>query len=167
MHVFDSFEGLPASGSSYYTAGDFAGALEEVKNNVAAFGDREIVTFHKGFFAKVLPTLSLGPVSCVWMDVDLESSARDVMQILPQLDRRGCLFSHECWPEHFSESREVIAQQSHESVLPPVKQAFVNDGREPKGKFLAGRLGVVWDHSRSVPPPSSSLGPLYHALLAA
>lgn len=167
MHVFDSFEGLPPSGSSYYAAGDYAGALEEVKKNVGAFGARSVVTFHKGFFADVLPTLSLGPVSCVWMDVDLESSALDVMHVLPQLDGRGCVFSHECWPDHFSESQEVIAQQSHESVLPPVKQAFVNDSRAPKGKFLAGRLGVIWDCSQSVPPPSALLLKLYAALVAA
>ncbi|MFL6527214.1 MAG: class I SAM-dependent methyltransferase [Chthoniobacterales bacterium] len=166
MHVFDSFEGLPVSGSSYYTAGDFAGALEEVANNIAAFGHREVVTFHKGFFADVLPTMSLGSVSCIWMDVDLESSARDLMQVLPLLDRGGCVFSHECWPEHFSESQEVIAPPSHESVLPPVKEAFLNDARQPHGRYLGGRLGVVWDGLRSVPPPSSSLLRLYQVMLA-
>ena len=165
MHVFDSFAGLPASGSSYYCSGDFAGSLGEVTRNVRNFGSPQNVNYHQGFFADTLPQFKTGMVSCIWLDVDLESSARDVMQILPRLDPRGCIFSHECWSDHFDEANSITAPRSHESVLPPVRDAFTADNRQPLGRYLVGRTGVIWDRARSVPPPTPDLLRLYQALL--
>ena len=165
MHVFDSFQGLPASDSAVYQAGEFAGSLEEVKKNVEIFGCPQVLTFHPGFFADVVPKVDLGPIACIWMDVDLESSACDVMRILPRLASKGCVFSHECWPEHFDDRANIIAGRSPDLVLAPIAEAFTNDNRSPKGRYLAGHTGVIWDDARSVPPPAPAMVRLYDATL--
>ena len=101
MQVFDSFAGLPPSESTYHLAGDFTGGLDEVQRNVREFGAAEVVVFHPGFFAETLRGQQLRPI-CIWMDVDLQASSRDVMSIFDQLPPQSCVFSHECWPRHFS-----------------------------------------------------------------
>jgi O-methyltransferase len=165
MHVFDSFEGLPSSESGYYRAGDFAGSLEEVSRNIANFGSPQAVSFHKGFFADVVPTLALGPLACIWMDVDLEISARDALQVLPKLDPRGCLFAHECAPELFDDNGDIVEWRGPEAVLPPVKDAFIADRRAPAGRYLYGYTGVVWDRAASIPAPGPAMIRLYNELL--
>jgi hypothetical protein len=142
MQVFDSFEGLPPSDSSYYEAGDFAGSLAEVERNVGNFGAPDVVSYHKGFFADVLH-VDLGPVACIWMDVDLEVSARDAMQALGRLDPRSCLFSHECAPQSFDDDGRIKIVDSPDSVLPPIREAFIRENRQPLGRFLSGNTGVV------------------------
>jgi hypothetical protein len=47
MHVYDSFEGLPSSTSSYYEKGEFSGSLEEVQRNIEQFGEIEPIIFHR------------------------------------------------------------------------------------------------------------------------
>jgi O-methyltransferase len=165
MHVFDSFQGLPASDSAVYEAGEFAGSVEEVKKNVAIFGCPQVLTFHPGFFADVVPKVVLGPIASIWMDVDLESSARDAMKILPWLAPKGCVFSHECWPEHFDEHANIIAGRGPDLVLAPIAEAFTIDNRSPKGRYLAGHTGAIWDDTRSVPPPAPAMVRLYDAML--
>ena len=54
MEVFDSFEGLPTSESSYYSKGEFAGSLDEVRHHVTQFGAPEVVEFHPGFFDRTV-----------------------------------------------------------------------------------------------------------------
>jgi hypothetical protein len=74
MDVFDSFEGLPPSGSTYYRAGEFAASFDEVVRNVTEFGHPDVVTFHPGFFSESVPGWTRRPAACLWMDVDLEQS---------------------------------------------------------------------------------------------
>jgi hypothetical protein len=164
MHVFDSFAGLPASDSSYYGAGDFAGSFDEVMRNVENFGARQVVTFHKGFFAEVIPTIDL-KIAALWLDVDIESSARSVMNVLPRLHPKGCVFSHECWPEHFDRNGNIMVQPGPDAVLPPIKDAFTADNRPPKGRYFVGRTGAIWDDGKSVPPPAPAMLRLYDAIL--
>ena len=163
MQVFDSFEGLPPSDSIFYEAGDFAGSLAEVKRNVGNFGSPEAVTYHKGFFADVLPHVELGPVACMWMDVDLAVSARDALQVLNRLDPRSCLFSHECRPDYFENDGQIKTGEAPEFVLPPIREAFIREGRQPLGRFLSGNTGVVWDTARSIPAPGPAVLKLYDA----
>lgn len=165
MHVFDSFAGLPASDSIYYKAGDFAGNYDEVIQNVENFGFPQVVTWHRGFFADVIPTVNIGSAACLWMDVDLESSSRDVMTILPKLDPKGCVFSHECWPEHFDNDGRIVEQRSPDFVLTPIKEAFTTANRTPTGRYLVGRTGAIWDSAKSIPPPATAMLQLYHAML--
>jgi len=149
MHVFDSFAGLPPSESGYYRAGDFKGSLPEVQQNVSAFGKIEAVTFHKGFFADTLPASTLQPL-CMWMDVDLESSSRDIMSILDRLPVESCLFSHECYPEYFR-ADGIKEARSADSVIGPILDAFRKHNRQITGMFVSGNMGAFWDRNRGIP----------------
>ena len=151
MHVFDSFAGLPSSDSSYYRAGEFMGSLTEVQANVAAYGQPQVVEYHEGFFAETLPHFDAESANCIWMDVDLESSSRDAMQVFPRLDRRGVLFSHECPPELFADGR-IEATRAPESVVPPILDAFAEAGRPVAGRHIHGHTGAFWDAELGIPP---------------
>ena len=165
LHIFDSFRGLPSSDSTYYTSGDFAGSFDEVVQNVENFGSTRMVIFHRGFFEDVIPKSDVQSIAAIWMDVDLESSARDVMTILPRLDPRGCVFSHECWPEHFEKDGAITSERSPDMVLAPVNDAFTADNRLAQGRYLVGHTGVIWDGTRSVPAPAPAMLKLYRAVL--
>lgn len=143
LHVFDSFEGLPPSEADYYQAGDFAGGFEEVHRNVAEFGTLAPVTFHKGFFTDSVPAWPRVPIACLWMDVDLESSARDALRVFDHLDARGVLFSHECAQSNFDE-RDVRTEPSPMDVVAPIIEAFRAAGRRLEGRFVAGNTGAFW-----------------------
>jgi hypothetical protein len=150
MEVFDSFEGLPASHSGAYQSSDFAGELDEVKQNLAGFGRPRSVRLHKGFFAESLARWDPGDIALVWMDVDLESSSRDVMRIFEHIPRESATFSHECFPRHFVDGT-VVPIATPEAVLLPVVQAYEAAGRTPTGRFISGNTGVVWDRDVGVP----------------
>ena len=119
LDVFDSFEGLPPSEDAYYQEHDFRGTIEEVTDNLRTFGQPSVVQLHKGFFADTLPHFS-DPFACIWMDVDLESSAQDVTGLLPALPIDSCVFSHEIPPGAFVAGRP---QAEATEVLPPYSMA--------------------------------------------
>ena len=167
MHVFDSFAGLPPSKSKYYSAGDFAGSFDEVLRNVSNFGAPEAITFHRGFFSETVTTAALEDIACIWMDVDLESSAQDMLVLLPRLDPKGCVFTHESAPEHFNADGVIVAKRHPDTVLPPIRDAFAADKRRPRGRYLVGATGVVWDQRKSVPVPVPEMLKLYDAVLKA
>jgi hypothetical protein len=146
MDVFDSFAGLPRSDSSYYQEGDYCGTFDEVTDNLLTFGRPEVVTLHRGFFSESMPSYDR-PIMCLWMDVDLAGSAADVMTVLPGLAAEGCVFTHECLKDAFVEGRPVLESTV---VLPPIVQAYKRLGRDPRGQYLTGALGVVLDPSRAI-----------------
>ena len=150
MDAFDSFEGFPESDSDEYVRGEFAGGLDEVKQNVAGLGRLERVRFHKGFFADSLSRWQPDRVALVWMDVDLESSSRDVMQIFDDIPRASAIFSHECWQENFVDGA-VVATGFPEAVLRPIIEKYEEASRTPVGRFIAGNTGVIWDRDDGVP----------------
>jgi len=125
------------------------GSLPEVRRNVSSFGKIESVTFHPGFFADTLPKVDLQPL-CIWMDVDLESSSRDVMTVLGRLPVESCLFSHECRPEHFLRTG-IQAIRGTDSVMGPIVDGFRENGREITGRFLFGNTGAFWDRRYGIP----------------
>jgi O-methyltransferase len=148
MHIFDSFEGLPPSTSSYYSAGDFRGDFEEVKHNVERFGAASAVTYHKGFFSDSIPVSNLPQLIALWMDVDLKSSSADVMSIADKVHPHGAIFSHECEPKNFVNG-EVVA--SSDSVIPPIVDRFRKLGAHLTGRFLSGNTGAFWRGDRAIP----------------
>jgi hypothetical protein len=150
LHVFDSFAGLPPSGSGYYKSGEFTGSLEEVSHNIRTFGKIDSVRFFRGYFSSTVARYRETPLA-VWMDVDLADSARDVTAILPSLAPSSILFTHECAPTDFLEG-EIVAAEGLESVLPPVVSGFRSLGRDPVGCFLGGSMGAIWDRDRGIPP---------------
>jgi hypothetical protein len=151
MHVFDSFAGLPPSESAHYREGEFTGSLPEVQRNVAAYGRPQPVEYHKGFFSETLPGFTERQVMCLWMDVDLASSSADVVTILPRLDRRGVLFSHECTPELF-DAGTVRVERAPEQVVPAILDAFAAAGRPVEARHMHGHTGAFWDAEHGIAP---------------
>jgi hypothetical protein len=159
LHAFDSFAGLPPSDADYYQAGDFAGGFDEVRRNVSEFGRLDSVTFHPGFFVDSVPKWRRVPIACLWLDVDLQSSARDALQVFDVLDPRGALFSHECGAQHFA-GRQVRSEPSPIDVVVPIMDAFRGAGRSVEGRFVAGNTGAFW--SPDVAPPVLTTAALVH-----
>lgn len=108
IHVFDSFAGLPepeAGDSSHalldrpvvhaYSAGMYAGGLDEVRGSVARHGAIEACHFHPGFYSETMPGFDLDCV-LAFVDVDLRNSLEDcVRAIWPRLADGSTLFIHE------------------------------------------------------------------------
>ena len=103
--VFDSFEGLPDHAEPHkrtltgerigFVRGLYAGAEEEVRANVARFGEIGVCEFIKGWFSDALPRLA-EPVAVAFIDVDLAESTRTCLRyIYPRLVPGGVLFSHD------------------------------------------------------------------------
>jgi O-methyltransferase len=121
-----------------------------VTANIRALGKIESVQFYRGFFASTLAIYRGGPMA-LWMDVDLNASARDVMQMLPRIPPASIVFTHECFPGNF---RDGIINESGgpDAVLPPIVAGFRDLRREPAGCYLCGNTGAVWDRNFGVPP---------------
>lgn len=165
MHVFDSFAGLPPSDSRVYTTGEFCGGFDEVVCNVTNFGCPEVIVFHKGFFSDTVASAGLGKIACIWMDVDLESSAKDALAVLPGLHPMSCVFTHESAPHDFDAAQNIVSTPNPEAVLPPIRDAFLARNVKPHGRYLAGATGVVWDSEKAIPTPGPAMLRLYQAML--
>lgn len=150
MHIFDSFEGLPTSDSSGYQNGDFSGSLDEVRGNIERFGELGNVVFHKGYFSESLKNFSMPSLMTLWMDVDLESSAQDVMSIADNLDPAGAIFSHECIREQF-ENGKVTTVRGPDDVVGPIIDRFAALRLELNGAFMAGNTGAFWRLPSGIP----------------
>jgi hypothetical protein len=148
MEIFDSFEGLPPSDSTYYAAGEFCGTLEEVTSHIAEFGQPQVVKYNKGFFCDTVPRFTKSPILCIWMDVDLISSARDVVPLLDRLPRASALFTHE-FPADGAEGGRLIVSKSE--VFPPLDERFRALGRSPVARHLFGCTGAIWDAEQGIP----------------
>ena len=108
LEVFDSFEGMPtpeerdrnhtnlnSKSLHVYSENDWDSSLEEVRRNVAKYGDRSVCTFHPGYFEKTLPTFE-EDCALVFLDVGLRASAEVCLKHLwPLLGNNSYLFSHD------------------------------------------------------------------------
>jgi O-methyltransferase len=105
--VFDSFEGLPEnteqhqksvlghSIEGWFKAGNFNGSMDEVKQNVARYGDISVCTFIKGWFEDTMPSFKQ-PVALAYLDVDLASSTRTCLKNLyPLISPGGAIYSQD------------------------------------------------------------------------
>jgi O-methyltransferase len=101
LHLFDSFEGLPAPAEGdgahlvlseermrTYEGGAYAGSLDEVRSNIRNYGVLDVCEFHKGYFNETLPTFSENIVFA-YVDADLVDSVRDCLRYLWPLLRIG------------------------------------------------------------------------------
>jgi O-methyltransferase len=159
LHVFDSFGGLPASSSGYYTAGEFKGTFDEVLKNVTTFGDPSVCEFHKGFFSESLPKRASSPLCLVWADVDLEVSAEDMIGVFTDLSPRGSLISNEAQPYAYRDGR-IVEAKSPDAVLPVFREALAQRG-VVRGDHLAAVTGSVYVEGQGTPVlPWSLLEPL-------
>lgn len=98
--IYDSFEGLPEKQEGDreavgYTPGDYAGSLEEVKENIRKYGDIGSCEFIKGWFEDTLPELRQ-PILLAFLDVDFEASLDTcVRHIWNNLTEKGYIFIDE------------------------------------------------------------------------
>jgi hypothetical protein len=106
--VFDSFEGMPEPSEidrshvplqsekvHTYEEGSWKGSLDEVRRNVARYGDASVCTFRKGYFDETMPDFDR-PCSLVFLDVGLRSSAETCLRHLwPLLNEEGFCFTHD------------------------------------------------------------------------
>jgi O-methyltransferase len=99
--VFDSFKGLPRrriEDSPVYPVlkeGLFAVGLDEVKSNIAKYGELELCEFREGFFKKTMPHLEQR-IAIAFIDVDLVSSTKTTLKHLyPLIKPQGLLFAHD------------------------------------------------------------------------
>lgn len=98
--VCDSFQGLPPGDAldreaPGYNAGDYCGTFDEVRANIAKYGDIGCCEFVKGWFQDTLPNFKQ-PVVMAFLDVDLESSLNTcVLNLWPLLDGEGYIFIDE------------------------------------------------------------------------
>ena len=150
MHIFDSFEGLPPSEGSGYEAGQYAGSLDEVRENVTRFGSVNSVQFHEGFFCDTFRDWRPPELLCLWMDVDLEVSARDLMVVADRLDPRGTVFSHEC-PAAIFRNGEIVSPPSPDNPVAPIIDRFERLGRSLTGHYVAGFTGAFWPRHGGIP----------------
>ena len=150
MHVFDSFAGLPPSDSDLYRRGEFAGSLAAVTAHVETYGAREMVTFHPGYFADTLSAFAMPDLITLWMDVDLESSARDMVTVIPRVDPAGAVFTHECLAAFF-EGERIVAPRGPNMVVPVIVDAFARIGAPVRGRYLHGSTGAFWRQGGGVP----------------
>ena len=108
LHLFDSFEGLPAPAAedkehlvlselkfSTYEGGAYAGSLPEVRENIRKYGVLGACEFHQGFFSQTLPGFEQ-QLAFAYIDADLTSSVRDALRYVWPLLQDGCyLFTDE------------------------------------------------------------------------
>lgn len=116
--VFDSFEGIPENdephtknifgGNTTFKKGDYSGALDEVKLNVANYGNIHCCRFIKGWFDETMRSFK-EPIVAAYIDVDLASSTRTCIKFLYPLLENGCA---------------LYSQDGH---LPLVLDVFNND----------------------------------------
>ena len=158
MHIYDSFEGLPSSSSSYYSKGDFKGDFDEVYNNIEQFGAINSVQFHKGFFSESLAAEPTPPLIGLWMDVDLDSSARDAIVAAKMLSPLSAIFSHECSAADFENYRPRVRDGGPNDVLPAILSYYAALDIVPVGQYLAGNTGAFWRSDEGIPVlPNSDL----------
>ena len=124
-----------------------------MRNNISLYGSLRTVEFHKGYFIDSLPKIKdrIGNLLIIWMDVDLASSARDVMTVLDKLDRRGAIFSHECLPQQFQNGHVLPLMESSGNVVPAIFDSFARAGRELTGRYIFGSTGAFWAKDQGIP----------------
>jgi hypothetical protein len=171
LMVFDSFEGLPEPTSAdrehvlvdrneahTYTAGSYAGSLDEVQANIRRWGAIDVCSFHRGFFEQTLPGFDT-PCVAVFADVDYRSSLETtVRHIWPRLEDGGTFFTHEATHMEIASlffDREWWREQLGESP-PGLVGAGNGIGLVPQGGSFRSPLGYAiknrgWGTVREVP----------------
>ena len=104
--IFDSFEGLPETThasedalnatSFQYEAGQYHGALEEVRERIRNDGDLAVCMFVRGYFEQTLPMREGDRWALIFEDADLPSSVETILRYAwRDLAPGSFLLSHE------------------------------------------------------------------------
>ncbi|HWR51494.1 MAG TPA: TylF/MycF/NovP-related O-methyltransferase [Bryobacteraceae bacterium] len=96
LHLFDTFEGLPAVGevdSKRFTAGEFSSTFESARDYLK---NAPAVRFHNGLFPGTAAAVSDHRFSFVHLDVDIYSSTLAGLEFFyPRMSRGGILITHD------------------------------------------------------------------------
>jgi O-methyltransferase len=103
--VFDSFQGIPENTESHekdmfdypinFTAGSYAGSIDEVKANISRYGRIRRCRFVQGWFEETMPHFK-EPIAAAYLDVDLASSTATCLRFLyPNIVPGGFLASQD------------------------------------------------------------------------
>lgn len=136
LHLYDSFEGLPAISSedgNTYAAGDLATTDDIVRRNFERYGLRQPV-IHKGWFADTLPTQLPDRIAFALLDGDLyDSILVSLEHVYPRLSKGAvCLIDDYCDPAVYPQGW---------NMLPGVKKAcddFLKDKPERVAYIYSG-----------------------------
>jgi len=111
------------------------------------------VSFHEGFFSQSVPAglPAIDRLMAIWMDVDLYSSATDVMPVVSKLDQRGAIFSHECAAAHFENGAIRPREPSTENVVPAIVGRFQAMNAPLTGRYIFGSTGAFWAGATGLP----------------
>jgi len=101
LHVFDSFQGVKEWNFAY------AARLEEVKDNLAKYGELEVCTFHPGWFRDTLWKRPVPfAVRMVYIDCDVSQGTVEVLSgVLPALVEDAAIYTQDY---HLNDVRTVI-----------------------------------------------------------
>jgi len=100
LHLFDSFIGIPENrelneNRLLFPVGSWAGSEEEVRRNIARYGEISACSFHHGWFEETLKHFH-EPVAVAYLDVDLAASTHACLKYLyPRMTEGGTLFSQD------------------------------------------------------------------------
>lgn len=160
LYCADSFEGLPED-EAHYRKGDFIGTLDEVKRNVARWGEIESTTFIPGWYRESLEGFAQ-PLSILWIDVDLCSSTLDVLnRVYPALEKNAVIFSDGFQVGvDYEGTRVKQIGHDHPGLCEPAGIYQFFEGRKTDYQALpAGPPGLAL----IVPEINESTPPSYHA----
>ncbi len=110
--IYDSFEGLPEVDEEFlrdqhcrrseewitdWSSGRYAARLDQVRANIAMYGEASVASQVEGWFENTLTQENLPEkISFAFVDVDLANSARDCfVSIWPLLDDQGIFVTHD------------------------------------------------------------------------
>jgi len=135
LYICDSFAGLPRPQNTLeaclkeaenrpdgvFTEGEYCATLQEVRKNIETYGCIDVCTFVPGFFEISLKDLHISP-ACVFIDVDLISSARECLKHLwPVTLENGLWFTHEAsYPSYVTGILDANWWVSNLNEIPPV-----------------------------------------------
>ncbi len=89
LHVYDSFQGLPPSGSfdDSVEQGDFKASKEQLEENFIQW-ELKLPFIHEGWFEETLPHLLPNPIAFAYLDTDLYDSILISLEYLyPRLSK--------------------------------------------------------------------------------
>ncbi len=132
-HGFDSFEGLPAAvdpedrgfRGNDWIEGSYRASLARIEAYCAAKGYRN-ARFHPGYFEatlgrELLAELRTTPPCLVWLDCDLYSSTRTVLERLADVLPTGCVLYFDDidfnYGSRFTGQARLIHEINHEGLL--------------------------------------------------
>ncbi|RIK83913.1 MAG: hypothetical protein DCC68_02830 [Planctomycetota bacterium] len=112
LAVYDSFQGVEAvpeeaAAGNYDFAGEYAAPQDVLRENLARFGEPDVVSINPGWFCDTLAGRKLDlSIRGVFLDCDLAKGSQEVLEsAVPALTADGCIFTQDY---HIRPVRELL-----------------------------------------------------------